>query len=245
MPKKKSTTKKAQRLFPAYTLKNVLIVLLPTMLATVISALVDAATVKNCVPTDHVSCSSGAGNLIGFVGMAVLPIFAFLWLKNRQKLSWADFGFSIPPIRQSAKLIGIGLIIFTATKLILDALAPSVPSLGGQQDLFGSADINFAGLALVLGIGIFGPVVEEVIFRGIFFNILAGRLGLPVAAILSSIIFGLVHAQLNVGISTFVSGLYLCYMAARTRSLMPGIMLHVINNTLAISLILLAQALKP
>lgn len=87
-----------------------------------------------------------------------------------------------------------------------------------------------------MAIGIFAPVVEEIVFRGAILRILLGLFSRSwhwVAIIFSALIFGAIHLNLAQGLHAFVIGLLLGWMYYRTLSVVPGILLHWINNTVA------------
>ncbi len=77
------------------------------------------------------------------------------------------------------------------------------------------------------------PIVEETLFRGLLFGSLANRFSAILAAIVSSAIFAVLHGQLNVMIYTFCLGLILCWLYKRSGSILPGILLHLLNNVIA------------
>lgn len=80
---------------------------------------------------------------------------------------------------------------------------------------------------------VIAPVIEEIMFRGIMFTAIARRWPVWLAAIGSSLAFAYLHGQVNVGIYTFVLGLLLCWLYRRSRSIIPGIALHFLNNLVA------------
>lgn len=87
-----------------------------------------------------------------------------------------------------------------------------------------------------MAIGIFAPVVEEIVFRGAILRILLSLFSRSwhwVAIIFSALIFGAIHLNLAQGLHAFVIGLLLGWMYYRTSSVVPGILLHWINNTVA------------
>lgn len=87
-----------------------------------------------------------------------------------------------------------------------------------------------------MAIGIFAPVVEEIVFRGAILRILLGLFSRSwhwVAIIFSALIFGAIHLNLAQGLHAFVIGLLLGWMYYRTSSVVPSILLHWINNTVA------------
>ena len=87
-----------------------------------------------------------------------------------------------------------------------------------------------------VAVGILAPLAEEVVFRGAILRTLLGIMSKKnhwVAIMISAAIFGIVHANLAQFINALLMGLILGWMYYRTGSLVPGILLHWINNTMA------------
>lgn len=87
-----------------------------------------------------------------------------------------------------------------------------------------------------LAIGILAPVAEEVVFRGAILRTLLISFGKQkhwIAIVLSALIFGLIHFNIAQGVHAFLMGLLLGWMYYRTYSIIPGIALHWVNNTIA------------
>lgn len=87
-----------------------------------------------------------------------------------------------------------------------------------------------------LALGIFVPVAEELVFRGAILRSLLGLFSEQmhwVAIVLSALIFGAIHMNLAQGIHAFVLGLLIGWMYYRTKSIIPGIALHWVNNSVA------------
>ena len=87
-----------------------------------------------------------------------------------------------------------------------------------------------------VAVGILAPLAEEVVFRGAILRILLGIMSKKnhwVAIIISAAIFGVVHANLAQFVNALLMGLLLGWMYYRTGSLVPGILLHWVNNTMA------------
>jgi uncharacterized protein len=91
----------------------------------------------------------------------------------------------------------------------------------------------------VAEIVLLAPVAEELFFRGFFFAGLRSRWSLWPAALVSGLVFGMVHAP--TGITTVVPlaalGFALCWLYDRTGSIWPCMIAHAINNGLALVLI--------
>lgn len=94
---------------------------------------------------------------------------------------------------------------------------------------------------LVLGVCLISPVCEELVFRGVVLHG-ARKVGAPVvlALVAQAALFGILHGSLFQVIYTFVVGLLLGLICLKTRSLVPVILIHVLNNVA--SLLLMGQS---
>ena len=93
---------------------------------------------------------------------------------------------------------------------------------------------------------IMAPIVEELIFRGL----LMGRVFNPdsiVGLIVSSLLFGLVHMPNSIGVWIVYAGMGLALgiVYRKFQKLEYCIMTHIINNSIAVSMLLLLQFLAP
>lgn len=88
----------------------------------------------------------------------------------------------------------------------------------------------------VLLIVIAAPISEEVCFRGFLFGGLRERLPRLAAALISGLIFGGLHATTGVSAvpPLIVFGFILALLYEKTGSIWPGILLHMLNNSVAL-----------
>lgn len=87
-----------------------------------------------------------------------------------------------------------------------------------------------------LAIGILAPLAEEMVFRGAVLRTLLKLLGGKwhwVAIAVSALIFGAVHGNLPQFVHASLIGLLLGWMYYRTGSILPGVLFHWVNNTVA------------
>jgi uncharacterized protein len=111
--------------------------------------------------------------------------------------------------------------------------------------------------AIILVVVIFGPAVEELVFRGAIFNGLyrvgrlildapedstktARRVSFALSALISSVIFALLHLEPTLLPVLLILGVVLCALFERTGSLLPTFVAHATFNSFAVSLIILA-----
>lgn len=89
---------------------------------------------------------------------------------------------------------------------------------------FGLANILNALLIVLLG-----PLVEEVLFRGLLLPAWSARWGTRSAVVGSSLIFAVLHVDV---IGGFVFGLVVALVYLRTRRLLVPLVIHITNNAL-------------
>jgi membrane protease YdiL (CAAX protease family) len=102
-----------------------------------------------------------------------------------------------------------------------------------QEDIaesFGAVPVQ------ILLIVIAAPVSEEVCFRGLVFGGLRTRLPRLAAALISGLVFGGLHATTGVTAvpPLIFFGFILALLYEKTGSIVPGIMLHMLNNAVAL-----------
>lgn len=109
-----------------------------------------------------------------------------------------------------------------------------------QDDLPEELGVDGSTLALVavaLLVCVLAPIAEELFFRGFCFTALRRTLGMLPAAALTGIIFGAIHlggTEIEFIVPLMVFGLFLCLLYVWTDSLVPCIVLHALNNALAL-----------
>ena len=101
----------------------------------------------------------------------------------------------------------------------------------------GADDSTVALVAVAILVTVIAPIAEEFFFRGYFFGALRNWKGPMVAAIVTGLVFGAIHAGSSPApflVPLAVFGFVLCLITWRTQSLYPAIVLHALNNSLAL-----------
>jgi membrane protease YdiL (CAAX protease family) len=167
-------------------------------------------------------------------------ILLILILKIIRKWSWRDLGWRSVSFKkiwsQILRLYVLTLFInfMYAFYLIKRGFTP--PSTDVYTILFDNADwIGFL-FNLVLAVFI-APVVEETLFRGIIFGSSRTYFGKWTAAAISAALFSALHFQIYGFFPRFILGLVLAHLYERNRSLLPSIIFHALNNSIAMTLL--------
>jgi len=96
------------------------------------------------------------------------------------------------------------------------------------------ADTMSDWLLLILGVVIFAAVSEEMVFRGFLQVTLEKRGDVTRAVLLSSLTWTMIHMNPYWAIQIFISGVIIGFVAWRTGSIIPAILIHGINNFMAL-----------
>jgi membrane protease YdiL (CAAX protease family) len=102
-----------------------------------------------------------------------------------------------------------------------------------QKDIAESFGPTIVQILLIV---IAAPIAEETCFRGMLFGGLREKLPRLAAALITGVIFGSLHALTGVSAvpPLIVFGIVLALLYEKTGSIIPGILLHMINNAIAL-----------
>lgn len=81
------------------------------------------------------------------------------------------------------------------------------------------------------------PIFEEILFRAKIFSVFRSTLSPTLSAVVTSLIFAVMHGQLSVALEAFVVGMVLSYTYISQRSVLAPIVLHIFNNIIAFVLV--------
>lgn len=171
--------------------------------------------------------------------LAVFGIVKFLIIK--QETALRDFLRLHLPKKNAFWLIPVAIISYIMVLIVaLSILMALNPEAAKQEQDVALVVEKMGGwklIASVIGVGLLTPIGEELFFRGVLLRMYAKRINKYWAIIISSFLFALAHAQLNVGVDTFVFGLFLGFVTVKTESIYPAIGMHMFKNGLALAFI--------
>lgn len=130
-------------------------------------------------------------------------------------------------------LCGIGFFGQYAINLILTFLYVAVPGVFKEyENLVENFNIDIGSpVLMIFFVCLFGPLVEEVIFRGMIYGKLRRAFSILPSAVISGVIFGIYHMNWVQGIYAAIFGILLAYVYERTQTIWGSVLLHVIFNS--------------
>ncbi|HEY4739640.1 MAG TPA: type II CAAX endopeptidase family protein [Candidatus Acidoferrales bacterium] len=171
--------------------------------------------------------------------MASLVQLGFLYLRTRvlsgepfwRGLGWWSFdSLKLDPRRVVAYCVLTGIVL----SALVDEMSNYVGHKGQLPIEVYFQDRRSVFLLMVLAITL-APLVEEMIFRGYIYPVVARSLGIPTGVILTGILFGLLHApQLSgawaqIGLLVVV-GIVFTYIRAASRTVLASYITHLSYN---------------
>ncbi len=138
-------------------------------------------------------------------------------------------GYRIPMIIVGVILFVIGMMI--VVEYVISALSVLFPVwLAEFMELSDASGLDDMTVTTILYAGIFGPIVEELGFRGISTEYLKRGFGFWWTCIIQAVLFGVMHMNALQGCSAFVIGLGLGYVYLKTGNIIITMILHMVYN---------------
>jgi uncharacterized protein len=139
------------------------------------------------------------------------------------------------PINFSSKNWKIYILLLIAVPMLkLGIISPLVELISSpSSEAFKTEIINSVpdtGIYSFLYLVLIAPIVEEVLFRGIMLEGLSKKYSPVVSIMFTSFLFGISHINPWQILFTFILGLLFGWLYLKTRSLVPSIFCHILNN---------------
>ena len=192
------------------------------------------APVTSAIDTVDVETYMGEQLALGrYTAMAypllMLSSIAVLWIYARLR-----GGKRVIRIRHSASglnptVVLVGVLWLFSSQIILEPLVDLLPENPGQG-LGRGAWACFTAVVTA-------AISEELLCRGLLFEVLNKRWGVKSSIFFSALFFGLIHFDPATAVIALVAGMIFGVLYVRTSSLYTTIIIHAINNALAFALI--------
>ncbi len=176
-------------------------------------------------------------SVLVYVLSFIFLLFTFKHIKPlKTPVTRNEFGLNNLVTFSDIGLALAGFFGYLAFSAILTALFSvfSWFNLTETQPLLYSTLISPSGKILAaLALVVAGPILEEVIYRGLIYGKLRKNHSLITSILTVSILFGFLHGQWNVGVDVFALSVVACLMRETTGTIYAGIILHMLKNAIA------------
>lgn len=122
-----------------------------------------------------------------------------------------------------------------AAAFVIEPISMMLPEMSEEVKALMEKLMNGPVWLVLISVSIFAPFFEEWLCRGIILRGLIDKTGPAWAIVISAAVFGLIHGNLWQAIPAFFIGCLLGYVYYRTGSLKLTMLMHCVNNTLAVA----------
>lgn len=162
---------------------------------------------------------------------------------HRLQTSRTEIGLNGLPSVVDVLLAPIAYVAY----LGLSYIFTSIMSVFAWFDAAETQDVGFgyfitAGdrVVAIIALVFIAPIAEEIIMRGWLYGKLREKLKLPLAMLLVSLLFAVLHGQWNVSVGVFALSIVLCGLREITGTIWSGMLLHMLSNGIAFYLVYIA-----
>jgi membrane protease YdiL (CAAX protease family) len=135
--------------------------------------------------------------------------------------------------------IALGVLLISIASvgewILLKLIPDDLPYYLNPDQGFIKSGSTLDYLLLLLGVGIIAPIGEEIFFRGYMFSLLQKKRSTAFAIIASSLVFAAFHVNILLFPIITVAGIIICYIRYKSGSIWPCVMIHMMNNVLAVT----------
>lgn len=170
-------------------------------------------------------------------GILVLFVFWLVFLIRKKKFTNEVCIRPIP-----AKAILPIAIMAGSFNILTSVIISMFPWPEGWMDSYAASSSAIDNsLTAWLTAVVMAPVLEEIVFRGLVYTRLKKGLPQMMAAIMTSLIFGIAHGTIIWAIYTFIFGMVLIWIFEKFGSLTASILLHLSYNLSGMALALIPE----
>ncbi len=172
--------------------------------------------------------SSGLATCLAyFLQFSLTIAFALYWRSRRLPGEGSGLQFSWKKV--DFTLILWGVVVVMAAGIVIEPLLDKMP----ESYLEALSSMMGRGGWMMLTSIVLAPLLEELLFRGILQEAFVRKYGPPLGIVLAAAVFGAMHIIPQQVLNAFLIGLVLGFIYYRSRSLVPVMAIHCINNLIA------------
>ncbi len=182
--------------------------------------------VLSCLLFNRICTDSTLSTILGLGVSAVLTILTFHFLR------FSPLGCGYVRTRPYALLAWMALLalcLLLPSQFLEELISADMP----DQTIAVLGAVMSRPLGFLV-VGILAPIAEEMVFRGAVLRTLLTSVCNPwLAIVVSAVLFGAIHGNVPQFLHAMLVGLLLGWAYFRTKSILPGLVVHWVNNSVA------------
>jgi Predicted metal-dependent membrane protease len=168
---------------------------------------------------------SKVSGIITMLGTVIASALTIYYGYRKEYMQRSDFSYNLSGVQASYTFI-LFLILF----ILISLFNEYIP----LPDFFNWMNINVTSPTFIIPAVIIAPIGEEIIFRGMVTKLLLEEYRPTKAILISALIFGVIHFNPAQIPGAFIIGILFGWLYYKTGSIIPGIILHFVNNAAAV-----------
>jgi len=174
----------------------------------------------------------------------VIEVSVILLTIKYLKSSYLDFKLSIKRAADATRkyliILPVLIVIVLINNFVLERIGIDTTTNPAVELFLKIKSMSLLSF-FILQIVLFGPVAEELFFRGFVYKLIRKKYGFFLSALSSSLLFAALHRSSQDLLPLTTISISLCYVYEKTNNIASPIFFHIIHNSLSVSLLLLIK----
>ena len=182
--------------------------------------------------------STAKSKLLVLEILTLLPVLVFVLMRKypfRETFRWQRVNGSVLLV---SGIIGVGLsIIIDELDTLIQTFIPMPEELYQAMKEFMLFDTVGELVLIIVATVVVASFAEEMLFRGFFQGVLEKMIDVTKAVLVTAFVFAFVHFNPWWFVEILILGVFLGVLVWRSGSIFPSVVVHGVNNVLAVLLI--------
>lgn len=164
--------------------------------------------------------------------------------KKFGKEKWVQLGHKLLNLRTIMFMVFSAIAVYMLSNIIITVMDQVAhETVSSYVEMMG---LTMGGnpVLVFLTLVVLAPIGEECLFRGLILGRLQKSMPILAALIIESVLFGIFHANPVQGIYVISLGMVTGYIVYKKKSVVPGIIIHAINNGMGYITALLPEEIQ-
>ena len=213
-----------------------LMYLLITVIAGIILVIVQKRVVVDNGTINVQAIDENMSLIITFFGALItVPLLIVIkYYDTKEQRMMGAYGYKSEFFLKYLLIVPFAVTFMYAANMVVTIVEKLIPSIAHSFDETAKAIYGANITIQVITAVILGPIVEELIFRGLMYMRLKRMFGTGVAAFVTGLIFGLYHGNVSQGIYAFIFSYAAIFVYEKYKNIAAPIIMHMVANGVSV-----------